>query len=62
MKAQIIQFSLWRKKMKQKQIDPELLALVMKHHKLIHLARRRGYSDKAIVALVKSAESSKREA
>lgn len=41
-------------------IDSELLALMMKHHRLISWARKRGYSELAIAKLVRSAEDSKR--
>jgi hypothetical protein len=56
--AKIIPFPTRRDAMRK--IDPELLALMMKHHRLIHNARQRGYSDKAIAALVKAAEDAKR--
>ena len=59
MTARILQFPK-RKTMKQKPIDAELLALMMKHHKLISNARQRGYSDRAISKLVKAAEDSRR--
>lgn len=46
--------------MKYKSIDAQLLALMMRNHKLIANARRRGYSDRAISKLVKAAEDSRR--
>ena len=43
-----------------KTIDAELLALMMKHHKLISQKRKRGFSEEAIAKAVTSAEQSKR--
>jgi hypothetical protein len=42
-----------------KKIDAPTLRLLMKHHKLIANARKRGYSQTAIAKLVRSAEDSK---
>lgn len=39
-----------------KKINPELLALMLKHHRLIASARNRKYSAKAIAKLVRAAE------
>jgi len=58
MKAKVLDFQTWRDKMRKK-ISPEF-KLFFKHRKLIANAARRGYSAKAIAALVKSAEASGR--
>lgn len=46
--------------MKQKPIDPELLALMMRHHVLIASMRWRGFSEIAIAKAVLAAEDSRR--
>ena len=43
-----------------KKIDVPTLKLMMKHHRLIHAARKRKYSVVAIAKLVKAAEDSER--
>lgn len=46
--------------MKHKPIDAELLALLMRHHKLISQKRKRGFSEEAIAKVILAKESSKR--
>lgn len=59
MKARILQFPK-EKIMKHKQINAELLKLMMRHHKLIAAKRKRGFSAEAIAKTVLAAESSRR--
>lgn len=46
--------------MKAKQISEQVIALMMKHSKLIESRRKRGYSAEAIVKAVLAKEEAKR--
>lgn len=59
MKARILHFPTQRNKI-MKTIHVPTVKLMLKHHRLIADARKRGYSPVAIAALVRSAEASKR--
>jgi hypothetical protein len=57
--GQLIKFPR-KEKTRMKKIDVPTVKLMLKHHKLITNARKRGYSVIAIVKLVQNAEESLR--
>lgn len=59
MKAKVLQFPRRNKTMKKK-LDEQVLALMMKHSKLIESKRKRGFSAEAIVKAIREAEDRKR--
>lgn len=59
MTAKVIQLSDWKNRT-MKKIDPNLLKLMMKHHKLIAQKRKAGFSAVAIAKAVMAAEDSRR--
>lgn len=59
MKAKVIQLSDWKNRT-MKKIDPQLLKMMMRNHKLIAQKRKRGFSEEAIAKVILAKESSRR--
>lgn len=60
MAGTVLQFPKRKKKMKTKQIDEQVAALMMKHSRFIESRRRKGWTTDQIVKEVLARENAKR--